>query len=64
MEGKQRGVAGGESPLGGVMDRAYTGGTIGGSDAMVLCKSMLVLPISSEENFLCCSTSHLHSPCL
>jgi hypothetical protein len=43
--------AGEELSVGGVMDRANTGGRIGGSDAMVLCKSTLGLPISSEENF-------------
>ena len=42
---------GGELSVGGVMDRANTGGRIGGGDAMVLCKSTLGLPISSEENF-------------
>jgi len=43
--------AGEELSVGGVMDRANTGVSIGGGDAMVLCKSTLGLPISSEENF-------------
>ena len=51
IEGKLGVSAGGELSVGGVMDRANTGGRIGGGDAMVLCKSTLGLPISSEENF-------------
>ena len=51
IEGKLRGV-GGRGIVGrGIMDRANTGGRFGGGDAMVLCKSTLGLPISSEENF-------------
>ena len=51
IEGKLRGV-GGRGIVGrGVMDRANTGGKFGDGDAMVLCKSTLGLPISSEENF-------------
>jgi hypothetical protein len=40
-----------ELSVGGIMDRAYTGGSIGGGDAMVPCRSTLGLPISSEDNF-------------
>ena len=51
-EGRSSGVsAGRDVSVGGVMDRANTDARVGGGDAMVLCKSTLRLPISSEENF-------------
>ena len=45
------------------LSRASIGGSIGGGEAMVLCRSTRGRPISSEDSFRYCSTSHLHSPC-
>ena len=51
LEGKRRGAEGRGIVRRGIMDRANTGGRIGGGDAMVLCKSTLGRPIASEDNF-------------